>query len=246
MLLLYMGMIQVGASASLYFSVYLSVLVYAMLKFLALSVALLDEVFNTKASTSTSSPSSTSFAKVAQDVTRSYPSQSSPSELSPLPPTAMKEERTIEIPLLEDPLITFLTNLMMKDGKKATARKHVSTLLYTLRTRSSALPMAQLREAIRLASPYVRLTQQKKGGKQVAVPIALGERQRVHKAIEWIIDASDKRKNPNAGGSKVFGERVALEIEAVLNGTSEVLKKKEQLHTTATVSRANVNAGSRR
>lgn len=134
----------------------------------------------------------------------------------------------------------------MKDGKKATARKHVSLLLYTLRLRSSALPMQQLREAIRLASPSIRLTQQKKGGKQVAVPIALGERQRVHKAISWILDASDKRKNPNAGGSKRFGERVALEIEAVLNGTSEVLKKKEQIHVTATVSRANVNAGSRR
>lgn len=80
----------------------------------------------------------------------------------------------------------------------------------------------------------------------MAVPIALGERQRVHKAIKWILEASDKRKNPNSGGSKKFGERVALEVEAVLNGTSDVLKKKEQLHVTATVSRANVNAGSRR
>jgi small subunit ribosomal protein S7 len=135
---------------------------------------------------------------------------------------------------------------MMKDGKKVRARKHVSLLLSTLRLHSSALPMDQLREAIRLAAPNVRLTQQKKGGKQVAVPIALGERQKVHKAIVWIIEASDKRKKVSTGGSKAFGERVALEIEAVLQGTSDVLKKKEQLHATATVSRANVNVGSRR
>lgn len=134
----------------------------------------------------------------------------------------------------------------MKDGKKTRARKHVSDMLYTLRLRSSALPMQQLREAIRIAAPAIRLTQQKKGGKQVAVPIALGERQKVHKAIQWILEASDKRKNPNAGGSKKFGERVALEIEAVLSGSSDVLKKKEQLHATATVSRANVNGGNRR
>lgn len=183
-----------------------------------------------------SSPSSSSSSSSASSFASAL--------ATPEPP--QKVEKTIEIPLLEDPLITFLTNLMMKDGKKARARNHVSTLLSTLRQRSSALPMAQLREAIRLASPSIRLTQQKRGGKQVAVPIALGERQRVHKAIDWILDASDKRKNPNAGGSKVFGERVALEIEAVLNGTSEVLKKKEQLHATGTVSRANVNAGSKR
>lgn len=100
--------------------------------------------------------------------------------------------------------------------------------------------MPLLRESIRLAAPGIRITQQKKGGKQVAVPRALNERQRVHKAISWILEASNKRKNPNAGGSKKFGERVALEIEAVLNGTSDVLKKKEQLHAMATVNRANV------
>lgn len=90
-----------------------------------------------------------------------------------------------------------------------------------------------------MSSPSVRLAQQKKGGKQVSVPLPLGERQRVRQAISWILDASDKRKNPTAGGSKQFGERVAFELEAVLNGSSEVLKRKEQLHTTATVNRAN-------
>lgn len=90
------------------------------------------------------------------------------------------------------------------------------------------------------------MTQQKRMGKAIAVPIALGERQSVHKAIEWILEASDKRKNPNSGGSKKFGERVALELEAILNGTSDVLKKKEQLHIMATVNRSNVIAASRR
>ena len=84
------------------------------------------------------------------------------------------------------------------------------------------------------------MAQQKRGGKSIAVPLALGERQRVHQSISWILDASDKRKNPNAGGSKRFGERVALEVEAVLNGTSEALKRKEQLHSVATVNRANI------
>lgn len=127
----------------------------------------------------------------------------------------------------------------MKDGKKATARKHVALTLETLRLRTSQHPLPLLKEAIRKCAPSVRLAQQKKGGKQVSVPIALGERQRVRQAIAWILDASDKRKSPGAGGSKQFGERVAMEFEAILNDTSDVLKRKEQLHTLATVNRAN-------
>lgn len=170
------------------------------------------------------------------------PAASSSSSES-LPPALAEEPlhvpKTYQIPPPEDPLLGFLTNLMMKDGKKATARKHVALVLETLRLRSSQHPLPLLREAIRISSPNVRLAQQKKGGKQVSVPIPLGERQRVRQAIAWILDASDKRKNPNAGGSKKFGERVAMEIEAVMNGSSEVLKRKEQLHNTATVNRAN-------
>ena len=129
---------------------------------------------------------------------------------------------------------------MMKDGKKAVARSHVSLLLSTLRLRLSRQPLPILREAIQKCSPNIRMAQQKRGGKSIAVPSALGERQRIHRGVTWILEASDKRKNPNAGGSKKFGERVALEVEAIMNGTSEVLKRKEQLHTTATINRANI------
>ena len=193
-------------------------------------LAIADEVMGRAPSSSEASTSSLASAA---------PSPSSES----LPPALAEEPlhvpKTYQIPPPEDPLLGFLTNLMMKDGKKATARKHVALVLETLRLRSSQHPLSLLREAIRISSPNVRLAQQKKGGKQVSVPIPLGERQRVRQAIAWILDASDKRKNPNAGGSKKFGERVAMEIEAVMNGSSEVLKRKEQLHNTATVNRAN-------
>lgn len=188
--------------------------------------SLADEVLGRKASTSSASTSSIA----------SIPSSSSSSSL---PATLVPASKTYLIPPPEDPLLGFLTNLMMKDGKKATARKHVALLLETLRLRMSQHPVPILKEAIRITSPSVRLAQQKKGGKQVAVPLPLGERQRVRQAISWILDASDKRKSPGPGGSKRFGERVAIEIEAIMSGTSEVLKRKEQLHTTATINRAN-------
>lgn len=159
---------------------------------------------------------------------------------SPSPDSLANQSVVYEIPPMEDPLLQFLTNLMMTSGKKATARNHVSTVLSTIRLRSSSDPLPILRQAIRLAAPMIRLTQQKRGGKSESVPIALGERQSVRLGIQAILKASDKRSNPTAGGSKVFGERVAYEIEAVINGTSDVLKRKDQLHSAATVARSKV------
>lgn len=89
------------------------------------------------------------------------------------------------------------------------------------------------------------MTSQKKGSKQVQVPIALGERQRVRRAITWILEASDKRNGTSEGNSKKFGVRVAYEIEAILQGRSSVLEKKDKLHKDAIVGRSNIAMGRR-
>lgn len=196
--------------------------------------------------TLSSSPASSSSPTASPSTPTSSTTAFGSSNLSNAEPPSSFASRTpvtYEIPPLEDPLLSFLTNLMMSDGKKASARKHVSLLLSTLHARTAQSPLPLLREAIERAAPSIRMANQKKLGKAVQVPLPLGERQRVHKAIQWILEASDKRKNVNAGGSKRFGERVAFEVEAVLNGTSDVLKRKDQLHQTATVNRANIQGG---
>ena len=189
------------------------------------------------------SPQPSASPSPVKDASANTASPPAESELS-APVSLTKPIGIYEIPPVEDPLLSFMTNLMMTSGKKATARHHVSDMLGLLAQRTGSKdPMAAVRQAVRAASPDVRISQQKRGAKSVSVPIALGERQKVRQGIMWILQASDKRSSESAGGSKQFGKRVALEIEAILNGNSEVLKKKDQLHAAATVNRANVAIG---
>jgi hypothetical protein len=67
--------------------------------------------------------------------------------------------------------------------------------------------------------------------KNIPKPVALGERQRMKFAVRWILDASYKKMG------KKIEERLAREMVAVVQGDSEALKKKEEVHKFAMVNR---------
>ena len=66
------------------------------------------------------------------------------------------------------------------------------------------------------------------------VPIPLSEKGRRRRAINWILEASDKRT-----GEKSFSVRFAQEIASVLDGTSSAYQKKDALHKLALTNRSN-------
>ncbi|CAG8725685.1 9541_t:CDS:1, partial [Funneliformis mosseae] len=134
----------------------------------------------------------------------------------------------------EDPVISLLTNMIMRDGKKATARRFVADAMIEIRKQTHNDPYLITKSAIEKASPMVSHMSSKKGSKVTLIPRPLNERQRQHKGIKWILDASDKRSG------KVFSIRLANEILAVINGSSTALQKKEQLHKLVMANRANL------
>jgi len=69
--------------------------------------------------------------------------------------------------------------------------------------------------------------------KSVPTPRALSERQRTHQAIAWILKAAEKGRRAGARRD----ERIAREILAILEGTSEVFKWLETRHKDATLAR---------
>jgi small subunit ribosomal protein S7 len=69
------------------------------------------------------------------------------------------------------------------------------------------------------------------GAKNVAKPVALGEKQRTRFALEWILEASKQRSG------QTVEERLARELIAIVQGTSDALKKKEEVHKFAMVNR---------
>jgi small subunit ribosomal protein S7 len=70
------------------------------------------------------------------------------------------------------------------------------------------------------------------GAKNVAKPVALGEKQRTRFALEWILEASERQSG------QTVEERLARELIAVVQGSSKALEKKEEVHKFAMVNRS--------
>ena len=71
----------------------------------------------------------------------------------------------------------------------------------------------------------------KKGSKSISVPVPLNEKQRTRFGVEWILNASEKKDG------KSLEVRLAKEIVSVVEGSSEALKKKEEVHRSAMLNR---------
>ncbi|KNZ50543.1 uncharacterized protein VP01_435g1 [Puccinia sorghi] len=124
---------------------------------------------------------------------------------------------TISVPPLEEPLLDYMIGLLMRQGKRTIAQKHVINLLAQLRLITGQEPFPLLAKAIQLASPIVVTRNEQKRIKVTTVPVPLSETQRARKAILWIVKHSERRPG------KKFGERLAMEVIAVLNGIEIVL-----------------------
>ncbi|KAG0252025.1 hypothetical protein DFQ27_008321 [Actinomortierella ambigua] len=150
-----------------------------------------------------------------------------------LPPLTKEQLRS----LTENPVLSQLVNTIMKDGKKARAQRFVADALLEIRARTQSDPYEIVLDAIAQTCPILKLTAIKKGSKVLQVPTPMTERQRRRKAIVWILEASDSRKR----SEKYFGDRLASEMLAVVNGNSGALRKKEALHKMALANRANAS-----
>ena len=139
------------------------------------------------------------------------------------------------LPTPVHPLLSTIIGLIQKDGKRAKAQRQVSDMLQQLTLVTNNTPLPILSAAIERASPLVRMQTRKAGGKSVQVPIPLNERQSRRKGIMAIVEASKKRNDTD------FSARLAREVVAVVEGTSSVLQRKEELHKIALVNRANAS-----
>lgn len=178
----------------------------------------------------------------------------------PLPPNAHKDHR-------HDPIVTQVTNLLMRDGKKATAQRNMAVILTALRTNPAPTysatrqllpgrppaahlplhPVLYLTLAIDSVAPILRIRSQRGaagGGVALQIPVPLGLRQRRRQAFEWILDAASKRKS-RGSGNDMFAQRVAEELVAVVEGRSGVWEKRAAVHRLATTARSNLTYGSR-
>lgn len=77
------------------------------------------------------------------------------------------------------------------------------------------------------------------GGRALEIPVPLSLRTRRRHAFQWILDAVEKKPSKGSG-RKQFGQRLAEEIIAVVEGRSGVWDKRKTVHKLGTTARVNV------
>lgn len=132
-----------------------------------------------------------------------------------------------------DPTLELFTNLLMHNGKKTAAQKQVANVLALVQAATNAPPVPQVKKAIELAAPSLRLLSMRKGPKTIMTPRALNKRQRTRIGIQNLIKTAERSR----GGQAKFCDRIAREILMTLEGTSEVFKRVEEVHKLATLNR---------
>lgn len=155
-------------------------------------------------------------------------------------PTSVKSTKSFTytldtLPPRQDPLLQFIVNLLMRDGKKASAERYIADMLADMAKLTNSDPLPLVYEAVELAKPILRMQSRKQGGKTMQVPIPLNARQATRRAIVWIIEASRRRSD------RSISHRLAVEMLAVLEGNSSVLSRKDEVHKIGTVNRANAS-----
>lgn len=158
---------------------------------------------------------------------------SSDENFQPLPRSREPPELSehLEIPPAEDPLLGYITAALIRDGKLAQAQRTTANTLTWIHALTRAEPLPIFRHAILQVAPAVRTKVRRHGSKTIVKPVALGEKQRVKFAVQWLLEASKSKTGRTAE------ERLARELVAVIQGNSSALKKKEEVHTLAMVNR---------
>ncbi len=135
-------------------------------------------------------------------------------------------------PLFNSILVSQLTNQVLLDGKKDTARNIVYKALELVEKQAGGDPLNVLKEAFENVKPQIETKSRRVGGTNYQVPMEVPHRRGTTLAVRWIVDASRKR------GEKTMSERLGREILDASKNTGSSVKKREDVHKMAESNRA--------
>ena len=135
-------------------------------------------------------------------------------------------------PLFNSILVSQLTNQILLDGKKDTARNIVYKALELVEKQVEGDPLNTLKEAFENVKPQIETKSRRVGGTNYQVPMEVPHRRGTTLAIRWIVDASRKR------GEKTMHERLGREILDASKNSGASVKKREDVHKMAESNRA--------
>jgi len=133
-------------------------------------------------------------------------------------------------------LVAKLINVVMKDGKKSIAQKHVYQALELIKSKQPDKdPLIILRQALDNVKPMMEVRSRRIGGAAYQVPTPVRGERRESLSIRWIVNAARVRSNREFHH---FSEKLAAEILDALNNQGGAIEKKNQMTKMAEANKA--------
>ena len=123
-------------------------------------------------------------------------------------------------------------NKVMIQGKKSTAERIVYDALQIAEERLDKNPVDVLGQAIRNATPLIRVKSRRVGGATYQVPVEVRADTGRVLAIRWLLHFARARSGKSAA------EKIAAEIIDASQGQGPAIKKREDTHRMAEANRA--------
>ena len=143
------------------------------------------------------------------------------------------QKRNIEPdPVYDSLLVSQVTNKVLLDGKKETARAIVYGALEIVERRAGQDPSVVLKRAIDNLKPHLEVRSRRVGGSSYQVPVEVPPRRANTLAVRWLVDFSRRRKE------KTMDERLANEIMDASNRAGSAMKRREDIHKMAESNKA--------
>jgi small subunit ribosomal protein S7 len=143
-----------------------------------------------------------------------------------------EKRRLIPDPKYHDLVVSQLTNYIMQEGKKNTARKIIYDAFDIIAVRSKQDPLEVFKKAVSNVAPVLEVRSRRVGGATYQVPVEVRETRRIALALRWINNFASSRREKSMAG------KLAAEIMAAANNEGASVKKREDTHRMAEANKA--------
>ncbi len=131
-----------------------------------------------------------------------------------------------------DPVIYFLINTLMRDGKKTISKKIVYDAMDIIAEKSEEGALEVFQKAMSNISPVVEVRAKRVGGATYQIPVEVRADRRVALALRWLKTYSTKRSG------KSMAQKLASELLDAANNQGSSVKKREEVHKMAEANKA--------
>jgi small subunit ribosomal protein S7 len=135
-------------------------------------------------------------------------------------------------PKFHDLQIAKFINMIMRNGKKATAERIMYFALDNIAQKSSIDSVELMEKALENVRPTVEVKSRRVGGATYQVPVEVRVSRRNTLAMRWLIDAAQKR------GEKTMAQKLAGELLDASESKGSAVKRREDTHRMAEANKA--------